>query len=72
MNEFGFIAQELLQAQNESNIIVPNLVNDNNPDKLEASYGTLIPIMIKAIKELTELTAKQQLEIDELKNKLTA
>ena len=72
MNEFGFIAQELLQAQNESNIVVPNLVNDNNPDKLEASYGTLIPIMIKAIKELTELTAKQQLEIDELKNKLTA
>jgi len=26
---------------------------DNNPDRLEASYGKLIPILVKAIQELT-------------------
>jgi hypothetical protein len=69
--EFGFIAQQLLAAQEHSNIVVPNLVNDSNPDKLEASYGTLIPIMVKAIKELTSIVSKQQDEIDSLKDKLS-
>ena len=72
LEEFGFIAQELKQAQEEIGIILPNLVNENNPDKLEASYGTLIPVLVKAIKELTELTAKQQMDIELLKNKLNA
>ena len=72
LEEFGFIAQELKQAQEEIGIILPNLVNENNPDKLEASYGTLIPVLVKAIKELTELTAKQQIDIEILKNKLNA
>ena len=72
LEEFGFIAQELKQAQEEIGIILPNLVNENNPDKLEASYGTLIPVLVKAIKELIELTAKQQIDIEILKNKLNA
>jgi cytoskeletal protein CcmA (bactofilin family) len=70
--EFGFIAQELKSSQEIFGINVPNLIYEENPDRLEASYGVLIPIMVKAIKELTELTAKQQLEINELKSKLSA
>jgi hypothetical protein len=64
--EFGFIAQQLLEAQENSNIIVPNLVNDTVPEKLEASYGALIPIMVKAIKDLTFIVSKQQEEINNL------
>lgn len=51
--EFGFIAQDLQQAQAITKITVPNLVLAENPDRLEASPGTLIPILVKAIQELT-------------------
>ena len=30
-----------------------NLVYESNPDKLEASYGNLIPVLVQAIKELS-------------------
>jgi len=60
--EFGFIAQDLQQTQAELGVTVPNLVSTENPDKLEASYGTLIPILTKAIQEqqalITALTAR--------------
>jgi hypothetical protein len=51
--DIGFIAQELKSVQQETNITIPNLVYDVNPDRLEASYGTLIPILVSAIKELS-------------------
>jgi len=62
--EFGFIAQELLEAQSAVGTTVPNLVSTKNPDKLEASAGTLIPVLVKAIQELearlAELEAKNK------------
>jgi hypothetical protein len=70
ITDFGFIAQDLQNAETNTNIKVPHLVNDNNPDKLEASYGALIPIMVKAIKELSAITANQQEEINTLKQLL--
>lgn len=50
----GFIAQDLLELQNDS-LIGENLdlVSDLNPEQLEARYTNLLPIMIKAIQELT-------------------
>jgi hypothetical protein len=72
IEDFGFIAQELQCVEELVGMKVPHLINNNNPDKLEASYGTLIPIMVKAIKELSELTAKQQEEIELLKQLLNA
>jgi len=68
--DFGFIAQDLQNAETTVNIKVPHLIHDNNQDKLEASYGALIPIMVKAIKELSEITANQQEEINTLKQLL--
>ena len=47
----GFIAQELQEAQKGSEFL--DLVYDSNPDKLEASYGNLIPVLVKAIQELS-------------------
>ena len=70
ITDFGFIAQDLQNAETNTNIKVPHLVHDNNPDKLEASYGALIPIIVKAIKELSAITAKQQEEITVLKQLL--
>jgi len=50
--EFGFIAQELQTAQETTGITIPNLVSIENPDRLEASQGTLLPVLVKAIQEL--------------------
>lgn len=50
----GFIAQDLQAAQIETGVRIPDLVYDVNPDKLEAGYGKLIPVLVQAIKDLSE------------------
>jgi len=61
--DFGFIAQELKTAQEDADMAdVLKLVYDENPEKLEASYGKLIPILVKAVQELSA-------EVKQLKNK---
>ena len=59
--EHGFIAQDLQAAQKENNADYLNMVMDENPDRLEASYGKLVPILVKAIQELT-------MEVNKLKS----
>ena len=34
---------------------------DENPDRLEASYGKLVPILVQAVKELTAKVNKLEL-----------
>ena len=55
----GFIAQELKLLQEQTGITIPSLVSDSNPDRLEASYGTLIPVLVQAIKELNDKLNKR-------------
>jgi hypothetical protein len=51
--DFGFIAQDLKAAQEDAEMAdVLKLVYQSNPEKLEASYGKLLPILVKAIQEL--------------------
>ena len=56
--DIGFIAQDLQLVDDD----YLNLVYDENPDKLEATYGRLIPVLVQAIKEL-------KAEVELLKNK---
>lgn len=70
VEDTGFIAQELLAAQEDVGITVPNLVSQENPDKLEAGYGTLIPVLVKAVQELTTMVQDLQAEIATLKGGL--
>jgi hypothetical protein len=72
----GFIAQELDESQQKFNADWLNLVYKSNPEKLEANYGNLIPIIVKALQELKqenvdlkESNKLLQLEIDKLKIK---
>jgi len=60
----GFIAQELDQVQTSENAEWLNLVLKDNPEKLEATSGNLLPIIVKAIQDLKK-------ENDELKTRLT-
>ena len=47
--DIGFIAQELQNVDDD----YLNLVFDSNPEKLEATYGRLIPVLVKAIQDLS-------------------
>jgi hypothetical protein len=54
IKDFGFIAQDLKKSQEDINLAdTLKLVYEENPEKLEASYGKLIPILVKAIQDLT-------------------
>lgn len=66
-NDIGFIAQELQQAQKDTNTTVPHLVYESNPDKLEAGYGMLIAPLVQAVKELSAKVDAQQEELKKLK-----
>ena len=50
--ELGFIAQELNTALGDKNDII-KIVDNTNPDKLDAAYGRLIPVLVKAVQELS-------------------
>lgn len=48
----GFIAQEFDEVQNSEHAEWLNLVLKDNPERLEATYGNLLPVMVKAIQDL--------------------
>ena len=53
IKDFGFIAQDLKKAQEDAQLAETlKLVYEENPEKLEASYGKLVPILVKAIQDL--------------------
>jgi hypothetical protein len=59
--DFGFIAQDLVELEDNHNAQRLALTLRNNPDKLEATQGRLIPILVKAIQELSA-------KVEELEN----
>ena len=62
--DFGFIAQDLKKVQEDVELAdTLKLVYEENPEKLEASYGKLVPILVKAIQELSA-------KVTELEDKL--
>jgi len=58
--DFGFVAQEVKELDNDT----LRLVYDEDPNRLELSYGKLVPILVKAIQEL-----KEEVEILKSQNK---
>ena len=64
----GFIAQELQSAQGDNDYL--DLILDENPDKLEAKQGNLIPVMVQAIKELSAKNDELAAEIASLKSQI--
>jgi hypothetical protein len=63
----GFIAQELDSAQTTAGADWLNLVLKDNPDKWEATYGNLLPVMVKAIQELNTKCEGLEKENEQLK-----
>jgi hypothetical protein len=68
-SESGFIAQDLKDLQEQFGVEgYLGLVYDANPDRLEASPGKLIPVLVKAIQELSDEVTTLRSELNELKN----
>ena len=59
----GFISQELQEAMQDGSNEILDLVYEENPERLEVKQGKLVPILVKAVQELSE-------KIEELENKL--
>ena len=57
----GFIAQQLQGAMKEGDNDKLDLVYEENPERIEAKYGSLLPVLVKAVQELNE-------EVKNLKN----
>lgn len=68
----GFIAQEFDEAQNSEHAEWLNLVLKDNPDKWEATYGNLLPVMVKAIQELAIKNEELKIEKDKEITRLSA
>ena len=64
----GFIAQELQSAMNEGDNEIVDLVYDANPSKLEINPGNLIPILVKAVKELSAANTALEARVAALEN----
>lgn len=65
----GFKAQQLLSVQEKHDAEHLDLVSTNNPDRLEARYGNLLPVLVKALQEMSLQINTLQSEIAELKGK---
>jgi trimeric autotransporter adhesin len=67
----GFIAQELDEVQTKEGAEWLNLVLKSNPDRLEATPGNLLPVMVKAIQELKSENDALKAENDLLKDRFS-
>ena len=65
--DVGFTAQDLLEVQEKTNISIPNLVNINNPEKYTIMNTQLLPILVKAVQELSAKVTSLERELSELK-----
>lgn len=64
IEETGFIAQDLQQVQQDTGVEIPGLVSDDNPERLEAAYGKLVPVLVQAIKDLSAKVNELEAQIN--------
>jgi len=67
----GFIAQEFDEVQTSENTEWLNLVLKDNPEKLEATPGNLLPVIVKAIQDLKKENDELKTATVELTDRLT-
>jgi hypothetical protein len=59
----GFIAQEILQVVNVSNAKYTNLVDESNSEQYTLTVTNLIPILVKAVQQLSAKVAELEAKI---------
>ena len=58
---YGFIAQDILSIEGDH----PIIIDDSDSDKLKYNESSLIPVLVKAIQELTEKVANLEQELSQ-------
>jgi hypothetical protein len=73
ISEAGFIAQELLAVTEKYGVKdwLP-LVLEENPERLEATPGKLLPVIVRAIQELAEENISLKTRITALEDRLNS
>ncbi len=66
----GFIAQQLDTVQTVNNAEYLNLVYKSNPERWEATPGNLLPVVIKALQDLSKENNELKARVDVLENKM--
>ena len=66
----GFIAQEVQEVLKEENAEYTAIVNDNDLDALEVSSTGMIPMLVKAVQELSAKNDELAAEIASLKSQI--
>jgi trimeric autotransporter adhesin len=61
---YGFLAQDILPLEGDA----PVIISADNPEKLQYTESHLIPILVKAVQELTAEVDRLRAEVEELKN----
>ena len=65
----GFLAQDFQRAMNEGDNEILDLVYEVNPERIEAKYGSLIPMLTQAIKDLKAQNEALMARVSALENK---
>ena len=68
----GFIAQEFDEVQQNNDAEYLNLVNKSDPDALKIAQTNLIPVMVKAIQDLSKQNDELKERIEVLENKINS
>ena len=68
----GFIAQELQEVMPRGENSVLDLVYEANPDRLEVKHGNLLPVLVKAVQELSARVGTLEEENAELRRRAVA
>ena len=66
----GFIAQEVQEVLKEENAEYTAIVPDKDPDKLQVSSTGMIPMLVKAVQELSAKNDELAAEIASLKSQI--
>jgi len=61
---YGFLAQEVLPLEGDD----PVIISADNPDKLQYTEAHLIPVLVKAIQELTAQVETLTARLEALEN----
>jgi len=68
----GFIAQQLDEVQTNNEAEYLNLVYKSNPDKLEIAQTNLIPVMVKALQDLSNENNQLKSRLEKLEEKIAS
>lgn len=71
IKDCGFLAQDLKEAEDKHGVADHlRLVDDKNPEKLLATYGRLLPVMVKAMQEMSNKIELLESKVESLESKL--